>query len=338
MNPDLAALTGAAASASDTIVRFGLPGVALVLLLVVALPVKVFLGASPDWNRLALAAALPGLLFLIADGAILLATLVRPGLFSSGPSILAGQLSNVPSGFQAQIASDLNDAATAYAKTIYDPDHAETKDYQFLFLTRNVPACLNVAISNASKMSEDGDLFFRVKPIGADDMGGASSLRLTLASDAGSPKLTLERYRDDLRVGEATAFDPLQTGTEPLCEAKPATTEWFGIQTAFADVQLPLTDEQIEARLRSDDAFIRRDARIALANKGLAALALLRKLIFDDADYRLQIGAVVAIAGMPLADRQKLPADILQKLRMLETSSDRAMSQNARAALNGLPP
>ena len=79
--------------------------------------------------------------------------------------------------------------------------------------------------------------------------------------------------------------------------------------------------------------FTRRDARIALSKKTDDDLKLLASLVARDDNYRLQLGAVVALADVPDELRKKAPAGLFDKVRSLRNSSDKTMRDSAVLAL-----
>ena len=88
------------------------------------------------------------------------------------------------------------------------------------------------------------------------------------------------------------------------------------------------------SRSRATTFFLRRNARVALSKKTDDGLALIGSLVARDDNYRLQLGAAVALADVPLPVVQKGPPAMLNKLRALRGSSDRAMRDAAvQAAL-----
>jgi hypothetical protein len=101
----------------------------------------------------------------------------------------------------------------------------------------------------------------------------------------------------------------------------------------WAFAQSVVSDSDIVERLQSDDVFTRREERIALSKRGEGAFELIKRLLAREDSYRLQLGAVVALAGMPEDQRKKAPASLLEKVRSLRNYQDKTMRDTAVQAL-----
>jgi hypothetical protein len=92
-------------------------------------------------------------------------------------------------------------------------------------------------------------------------------------------------------------------------------------------------------RLRSDDPLVRRDARTQLGNMGENALAGIAAAL-RSGEYRLYLGGLEALAGMPPATRCKLLADspdIRAAVDQLSSNADQTVRDSAGRARANCP-
>jgi hypothetical protein len=112
-------------------------------------------------------------------------------------------------------------------------------------------------------------------------------------------------------------------------------SKWSLFKLAFAQATEDSTMGGWIIRLRSDDVFMRRNARIDLARQGTGAFEKINQLLDRD-EYRLQLGAVVAFADMPVELRKQAPGDLITKVHQLTSYREKTMRDNALRALQGL--
>lgn len=305
--------------AADLIVKYGFLGVGLVLTVVIAPFVK------RVWKskNLTLTIACFGIAFIVTWGVLDIVQRYFPSLIMSKRVLLNGVVTEVPNGFQVQIASDLRKAGTAYLKRENHPKDRELNNFLFLLVASQSPSCLSVAINNNNPKSETGSSGFNIAPISTDDFRANAEL-VAQAKWVGD-KFQLRVWREvaDEQVGNALELKPLGDNV-PGCGIGQSASivDWIAPR-AFAQSGARSDLQDFSVRLKSDDLFTRRAARIELSKQGEQTVEMARQFLNSE-NYRLQLGALVALSIMSEADRKKLPPDVLAKVREFTTNSNDA--------------
>jgi hypothetical protein len=316
--PDIELLTQTA----DFVVKYGFLAVGLVLIFVIAPAIYKLAGAA----RMAIVAASFGLAFVVVYGVISIVAMVAPQWISSQRVMISGVVRGVPNGRQVQMKSDLWRVGNAYTKREFDPERENVFNFPFLLVTGEAPSCLALAL--VSTGGNDKIDIFNVAPVTAEDMANGTDLLAQFGQDDRGTFLRVWREVSRSPKGRATVYRPLDD-TERGCEAAAHDSSFSIIGRAYAQK----APKNIVDRLQSDDAFTRRDARIDLSKDANSNVDLLGKLLQDDGNYRLQLGAAVAITAMPDDERKKLPTDVADKLRALRDAPDKTMRDTAVQAL-----
>jgi hypothetical protein len=151
-------------------------------------------------------------------------------------------------------------------------------------------------------------------------------------TSAGGVNLRIWRERGQKQVDAPKTLEPLNETTPDCGESRTASVApslWSLVGSAFAQ---GMQTQDLYNSLQSDDVFTRRQARIDLSQKGSDAFQTISDLLGADA-YRLKLGGLVALAGMPDDQRKTAPAEIWDKVRPLLGSSDKTMRDTAVQAL-----
>jgi hypothetical protein len=315
--PDIELLTQTA----DFVVKYGFLAVGLVLIFVIAPAIYRFTDAA----RMALVSVSFGLAFVVVYGVISILAMVAPQWISSQRVMISGVVRGVPNGRQVQMKSNLWRVGNAYTKREFDPEREKVFNFPFLLVTSETPSCLALAGTGGN---DDIDVF-NVAPVSADDMANGTDVLVQVGEDGRGRFLRVWREVGRTPKGSPVEFRPLGD-TDRGCETGTAGGSFSLIGRAFAQK----APANIVDRLQSDDAFTRRDARIDLSKDASAKVDLLGELLQDDGNYRLQLGAAVAITAMPLDERKKLPPEITDKLRLLRGAADKTMRDTAVQALD----
>lgn len=310
---------------ADFIVKYGFLAVGLVLIGLIAPVIYKFSEAK----LIALATLCFGLAFVIAYGVLGILTIVAPSWVSAQRVMLIGIIRNVPNGKTTQIQSDLWEVGHAFIKREHDRQADNLFDFRFVLLTERAPSCLEIGLVSTDPHSDDSALF-TVAPISDADMAADIQLVAQVGGEPDAPALSFWREQKNRRLGAPLTLQPSK-GTEPGCaRVRTASAPWSLFGLALAQ---PAPTADLTAKLQSDDVFTRRDARIALSKKTDDDLKLLASLVARDDNYRLQLGAVVALADVPDELRKKAPAGLFDKVRSLRNSSDKTMRDAAVLAL-----
>jgi hypothetical protein len=310
---------------ADFIVKYGFLAVGLVLIVVIAPVIYKFSGAK----LIALATLCFGLAFMVAYGVLGILSVVAPSWISTQRVLLSGVIRNVPNGNAVQVQSDLWRLGNAYTKRELHAEKPELFNFPFILVTTSAPSCLDIALPSTDRNAEGASFAFA--PISDADMGSDSQLVIEFVGDLESPALKVWREKNEKRIGQAVTLQPLKGARGGCAETKDAS--WSLFTPAFAMVPSLTSDKDIIVALQSDDVFVRRSARLALSKKTEDGLALIASLVARDDNYRLQLGAVVALADVPLPALQKAPPGMLDKLRSLRGASDKTMRDAAAQAL-----
>lgn len=318
--------TNVVTQTADIIVQYGFLGVGLVLTLLIAPAIHKWTKAP----RIGLGALCFGLAFIIAYGVINIISVVAPTWISAQRAMISGFVLGVPNGQQVQMRSNLWRAGHAYTKREFDPQRGNIFNFPFLLVTAHPPTCLAVALVSTDPNSDNSPVF-NVTPISSDDMAPNMEILAELSGAPDKPALKVWRELNAKQMGKASVFQPLSS-TDPGCAPVRGRLQvWSVFGRAFA--QASVSDSEIIQRLQSDDVFTRRDARIALSKKGEDGFELIGKLLARDDNYRLQLGAAVALSGMPDEQRKKAPSDLFKKLNALQSSKDKTMRETVAQAL-----
>jgi hypothetical protein len=86
--------------------------------------------------------------------------------------------------------------------------------------------------------------------------------------------------------------------------------------------------EDFSLRLKSDDVFTRRNARIDLSKQGPQTVEIAKQLLNSE-DYRLQLGALVSLSIMPEQEQKQLPSDVLGKVHEFTNNHDPTIRETA---------
>jgi hypothetical protein len=309
--------------AADLIVKYGFLGVGLVLMIVIT---PLIYGI---WKSKTLAAVTFsfGLAFLVCFGVLDIVQRNFPWLISSKRVLLNGIILKVPNGYQIQVASDLRRPGSAYIKHENDADDRNFNSFPFLLLSSQLPNCLSLAINNNDPQTETGTSAFKITPISADDLKNEAAI-VAMAQSRPDKKFELRVWREvgDQQIGDALTLTPLDDKTPGCAIGQDAHSfNWF-MPSAFA--QSAQQVEDYSARLKSDDLFTRRDARIELSKQGQSSVEMTRQFLNSN-NYRLQLGALVALSLMSEGDRKNLPPDVLAKVREFTTHSDATIRETA---------
>ncbi len=326
---------------ADLIVKYGFLGLGLVLIVVIA-PIV--------WSRsrlISYVALSSGLAFLITFGVLSIVQQYFPWLIISRDRMLFGIIREVPNGFQVQVRDDEWRVGQAYLKRENHPEKLTLFNEYFLLASVRNPTCLAVILDSTDPKSERQYLF-NVEGIGAGDISLARELVLSVALAAdGSIHLAGWRERDQRRIDPPLAIDarlPSQTlcgdGGDTPPSPVPRTTvgALSGISGASAQatgalgIGQPLDAGQLQAALKSDDAFVRRNGRSYLAQLGPQAAPLVEQFLSSD-DYRLKLGGLAAVAQMPSQQRAQLPESLMAHIRTYTTDPDQATRDAALRAL-----
>jgi hypothetical protein len=307
---------------ADLLVKYGFLGVGLVLTFLAAPTIYKL------WNAKypALGVALFGIAFVVAFGALDIVQKYFPSWIASKRVFLTGAVLGLPNGFQVQVSSDSRKAGIAFLKREIDPQVATLNNFPFLLVASQPPGCLAVAINNNDPNSEAGSSAFNIAPISENDFQANADLVAKAEAADKRFKLRVWREANERQLGGAAILSPLQD-TEPGCTIGMTTTtflDWL-LPSAFAqEAKTP----DLAVRLKSDDLVTRRNARIELSQQGPQTIDTARKLL-SSGDYRLQLGALVALSIMPAKEQSQLPADVMQKVKQLENHPDVTIRETA---------
>jgi hypothetical protein len=308
---------------ADFAVKYGFLAIGLLLIFVIAPAIYKFSQAK----LISLVAVSFGLAFVIAFGTLDLASrLLRDRMLVSGTVL------GITNGYQVQVRSDIRQAGQAYTKREVDPENGSIFNFPFILAARDAPGCLVVSIASTDPSSET--IFaFNIAPLGVDDLRADTEVVIeVVAGDANTMALNVWREQGQRRVGAVETKAPLGP-TERDCSRAGANVAAFGwlAGPAFAQDGDPST---LESRLNSDDTFTRRDARIELAAQGPAAFDQIAQFL-GSGNLRLQVGALVALGGMPPGERCAAPAGLADAVRSFAGAGDQALREAAAAALAG---
>lgn len=308
--------------AADLIVKYGFLGVGLVLTFAIA----PFVNKVWKSNNLTLTIACFGVAFIATWGVLDVVQRYFPNLIQSRRVMLYGVVLKIPNGYQVQVASDLRTAGSAYLKRENDVNNRELSSFPFLMLSTQTPSCLALGIINNDPKNDGGTGAFKIALQSEVDFKSDVALVAQALPNEKQFKLKVWREAADQIVGKAMLLESLGDN-DSGCAVGPNVgfLDWL-MPAAFA--QSAKSAQDFSVRLKSDDLFMRRDARIELSKQGPQTLDITRQLLNSN-DYRLQLGALVALSIMPEADRKKLPPDVLAKVHEFTTNSDATIRETA---------
>lgn len=306
---------------ADLIVKYGFLGVGLVLTIAIA-PLVYRIWHSKLLTSVTITF---GLAFIVAWGALDLVQRYFPSWIASKRAFVNGVVLKVPNGYQVQIGSDLRTAGAAYLKRENDAENRELNSFLFLLVAGQSPNCLSVAINNNDPKSEKGSSGFNIAPIVDGDAQSDTDIIAVAQRAETSFQLRVWREIRGRKVGDAKVFNPLDDSTAGCTIGRDAGQFDWILPSAFA--QSGTSARDLSVRLTSDDLFTRRDARIELS-KQQNSVDMARQLL-QSGNYRLELGALVALSIMPETDRKKLPPDLLTKIREYKNNKDATISETA---------
>jgi len=286
--------------------------------------------ASTKQKSVSIAAMILGLGFVVIYGVLNLITAIVPQWLPSQRTLMGGTIFGVRNGYDLAILSDLRRVGYAYTKREIDPRNANLLNFRFLLVTLgSSPSCLAILLETPDKAEN----WFRVA-VQDDDVAPSTELFAEASWGGDEPVLIFWREYRGKRVGAQEKLNVISPANEVGCESTRAASvpgaPWSVFRAAFA--QSPASDSDLTERLQSDDVIARRDARVELAKRGETAFPLIDELL-KRKDYRLQLGALVALAGMNDEDRNKAPESVRQQARVLRQSADKTTRDTAVNAL-----
>lgn len=308
--------------AADLIVKYGFLGVGLVLTFAIA----PFVNKVWQSKNLTLTIACFGVAFIATWGVLDIVQRYFPNLISSKRVLLYGVVLKIPNGYQVQVGSDLRIAGSAYLKRENDVDNRELSNFPFLLLTSQSPNCLALGIINNNPKDDSGTSAFKIALLSEVDFKSDVALVAQVQPNEKQFKLKVWREAGGQTVGNAVLLEPL--GDNDLgCAVGPSVgvLDWL-MPTAFA--QTPKSTQDFSVRLNSDDLVTRRNARIDLSKNGPQTIEMTRQFLNSD-NYRLQLGALVALSIMSVEDRKKLPPDVLAKVHEFTANNDATIRETA---------
>jgi hypothetical protein len=292
--------------AADLIVKYGFLGVGLVLTFAIA----PFVNKVWQSKNLTLTIACFGVAFIATWGVLDIVQRYFPNLISSKRVLLYGVVLKIPNGYQVQVGSDLRIAGSAYLKRENDVDNRELSNFPFLLLTSQSPNCLALGIINNNPKDDSGTSAFKIALMSEVDFKSDVALVAQVQPNEKQFKLKVWREVGGQTVGNAVLLEPLGDN-DSGCAVGPSVgvLDWL-MPTAFA--QSPKSAQDFSVRLNSDDLVTRRNVRIELSKQGQPALDMTRQFLNSD-NYRLQLGALVALSIMTVDDRKNCRRTCLQK-------------------------
>jgi hypothetical protein len=322
------------ASHTEFLVRFGFLGVAIFVMLVIAPFVHRLLASRTATTATLLVGGL--FLFLFAATDFIRATF--PNVLPQPVGMFKGMVRGVSISVGVALKADLpdEDDGRPFMKWEHDRAERDLKNYPFVFLANEAPRCITISLQDDAQGSVNigGEPSIFNLPIpGELQWGGQNTLYVrSIAADG---RMRIE-YSVRPRHGPAPKrfhADPAGDD-EASCQQPERTARSFRglISSAFAQ-QRPLDLETVKSRLQHSDAIVRRDMRVQLSRQGAASFSTILPLL-QSGDYRLQIGALAAIAAMPPDVRARLPGAARSAATALLSHPDRTMRDTARRALD----
>jgi hypothetical protein len=296
------------------------------------------------------------LCFVLIFGVLDIITRHFPQLIVQRPPLLLGRVMEVAQDHRVDLAAGTALRQRPYMRRTNHEDDATLANHSFIFARRLDPRCMTLSITPPDPASPPGakaEPTFYAVPL-APAEGRASpydELVLALRSRPGAPATVAGQWvRGDEAVGAALRVvemppTALSCADVVTAAAVPASAPgWFEalvLRRALAQPapdarRPPLTAQGFAPLLRSDDPFVRRQARSTLGAQGAAAAPAIDGLLAAP-DYRLRLGALTAIGAMRPEERQALPDAVWHRVDALRADADPTMRGAAEAASAGRP-
>ena len=211
----------------------------------------------------------------------------------------------------------------------------------FILASHQTPTCLVIAVVNVDPRS-DKAFFFTIEHLTAADMLSNVDVVGRVVVEAGNPlKLQVWREKDEATSGPITVLNDGGDGGATCAEAhkQDSAQLWrnlFGINAAAAAASSEPNGAEISSALQSDDVFLRRQTRYRLASYGEKAIPIFNQLL-NSKSYRLNIGALVAMAYVPFSARAEMRKVLQIKISTFLSSPDPELKRAAALALSGKP-
>jgi hypothetical protein len=269
-----------------------------------------------------------GLAFVVAWGVLDILQRNFPDVFPTHRVSLDGKVLRTPNNFQIQVKSNLSGPGAAYVKRTQG-DEEKNKNYLFMLVSAYAPGCLAVGLNSSDPNDETGTGAYKIAPMFESDLKPDASL-VAVVVPRDDKKYDLRFWREvrGRQIGEAKTVSPVPINAQPSEQCEFGTSanlfDWL-VSPALA--QAPPSKEQLVDRLKSDDLFARRDARVVLSKQN-DAVQTAQELLHSD-NYRLQLGALVALSILPEAQRRNLPPDVMARVRELKTNKDATIRETA---------
>ena len=310
---------------ADLIVKYGFLAVGLVLTLVIA----PFMNKFWEARTLTITVASFGVAFVVAWGVLDIVQRFFPALISSSDSVLAGVVLEVPNGYRAEVESDLRTTAgSAYLRREKDRHDRPLFHFPFVLVGTQSPTCIAVVVVNNDPNAETGQSGFKIAPISKDDFKPNAAVVAKAKPDGNNFRLLVWREAGGRQVNKPVELNPLASD-DPGCTVGQSVGFWeWAFPSAFAQSNIAKVQE-FSLRLKSDDVFTRRNARIDLSKQGTQTAEIAKQLLNSE-EYRLQLGALVALSIMPEQELKQLPPDVLQKVRGFTNSRDPTINETAK--------
>jgi hypothetical protein len=148
--------------------------------------------------------------------------------------LLAGVVLRVPNGFQAQVASDLRAAGSAFLKRENYPNDRALTNFPFLLLASQSPNCISVAVVNNDPQSEAGTSGSKIWPISMDDFKPDAAVAAEAKRVGDDFHLLVWHEANDKQVDKAVELNPLAYN-DPGCTVGQSVGLWeWAVPRAFA--------------------------------------------------------------------------------------------------------
>lgn len=323
MRSDITILTQAA----DFIVKYGFLATGLLLIFIIS-PAVYKIGKA---TRVALVSVCFGIAFVISYGVLDIVQKYAPSVILSQRKLMVGEVLGVKDGYAIQIKSDIRRAGEAYTKREFDSQSPNVYNFPFILITSDPPSCLSVGVVSTNPNS-DASFVFDIHDLTVNDMTANVELVAQVIRHQDTIQLEIWRELNGHRLAQPAVLNALDENNLGCGTQIGTAAHWRSIISTAKAQTVGNTDiVDLAARLRSDDVFTRREARVELSRQG-DAFAKIDQLL-DKNEYRLQLGAVVALAAMPDSERKRAPEEVLAKVRLLLTYPDKTMRDTAARAL-----
>jgi CheY-like chemotaxis protein len=251
-----------------------------------------------------------------------------------------------------------NDQATPpFVRKENDKRDRSRARYYFIASRRSGQySCLTLAIATPSTLGTTSGLrkesLFSI-PVDDQDVAARREIDLTIVREQdGTINVWVERQDGGRPIGVKQTIAPIAIPNVASCQEIQAPQGHAGTTTRrswgfsflnVASAETPPPPQRPEAittvcmsyltRFRSDDTILRRKTRNSLPLEGDATIPIIQRLIYHP-DYRVQLGALVALAGfVDMNPQASLPGNIVRRVEALKTSSDPTLRNAASEAL-----